>query len=53
MKLLKDKYKLLDKLDEDEKIILFLGQSVKEPVANVDIRTLKKRWLRNPDFVQR
>ena len=53
MKLLKDKYKLLEKTDEDEKVMLFLGQTVQEPVVNVDIRSLKKRWMQNPEFVQR
>lgn len=53
MKLLKDKYKLLEKIDEDEKVMLFLAQTVKEPVFNVNIRTLKQRRLKNPDFVQR
>lgn len=53
MKLLKDKYKLLEKIDEDEKVMLFLAQTVKDPVVNVDIRTLKQRRLKNPDFVQR
>nr|HPG56727.1 protein kinase [Candidatus Wallbacteria bacterium] len=53
MKLLKDKYKLLEKIDEDEKVMLFLAQTVKEPVVNINIRTLKQRRLKNPDFVQR
>lgn len=53
MKLLKDKYKLLEKIDEDEKVMLFLAQTVKEPIINVNIRTLKQRRLKNPDFVQR
>ncbi len=53
MKLLKDKYKLLEKTDEDEKVMLFLGQTVHEPVVSVDIRSLKKRWMQNPEFVQR
>lgn len=53
MKLLKDKYKLLEKIDEDEKVMLFLAQTVKEPIINVNIRTIKQRRLKNPDFVQR
>jgi serine/threonine-protein kinase len=53
MKLLKDKYKLLEKIDEDEKVMLFLAQTVKEPIVNINIRTLKQRRLKNPDFVQR
>lgn len=53
MKLLKDRYKLLEKTDEDEKVVKFLGQTVTEPVASVDILTLKKRWMQNPEFVQR
>lgn len=53
MKLLKDKYKLLEKIDEDEKVMLFLAQTVKDPVVNVDIRTLKQRRMKNPEFVQR
>ena len=53
MKLLKDKYKLLEKIDEDEKMAMFLAQTVHEPVINVDVRILKKRFMQKPDFVQR
>ena len=53
MKLLKDRYKLLEKIDEDEKVALFLGQTVKEPVANIDIRIVKARFMQKPEFIQR
>lgn len=52
MKLLKDKYRLLEKIDEDEKVVLFLGQTVQDPVMNVDIRVLKRRFM-TPEFVRR